>query len=843
MKEDSTPARGHVMRGRVFVWANVVVLAWLALAVMLLALHDAFRVPVWAALHALLLGAVTNAIVIWSEHFVVTLCRVPGPSPRRLAFGLSALNLFVLVALVGVTTDVAVLAGIGGAAVAVIATVHTVHLLRLRKTALPGRFGYLTGFYGTASAALVAGAVSGAGLAVGAAHWYARLWAAHAHLTLLGWIGLSVLGTLFTLWPTTTGSRIRQGTITAARRALPVLAGGLALATGGVLAANVWVTAAGLLGYAAGIAVAITALWSRPRGAAAWMLAAGTGWLGTAVLLDAVRLLLAGTVEDLPEVIGTVLPVLAVGFTAQVLIGALTWLLPVVLGRGPAEHKAIADVLARGWQSRALATNIAVPLVAFRLPAPVPQIGWALAAVSVAAFVVLALRVAVPAARNRALTSDPGQVQPRGTTTGVLAGLVVVVVAVALAGSGHSTTSAVPDGARTVDVTLSGMRVRPDAVTVPDGTRLVLRVTNQEAMPHDLRLDSGGSTPRLARGETALLDVGQVRGDRRAWCTVAGHRAAGMMMTIRTDGGHRHEPSEQDSHETAPALDLAASPSPGWKSRDAALAPAGGTTHRVELRVTEQDLEVAPGRRERRWTFAGTAPGPALRGRVGDQFEITLVNDTTMGHGIDFHAGALAPDGPMRTIAPGERLVYRFTAHRAGAWLYHCSTMPMSQHIANGMYGAVIIDPPELPSADREYLLVSSQLFLGAPGSDAQVGNIRAGRPDGWTFNGMAAQYDHAPLTARTGERVRIWVVNAGPGDTTAFHVVGAQFDTVYREGAWLLRPPDAAGGAQVLDLAPAQGGFVELTFPEPGHYPFVDHDMRHAENGAHGLFTVTEHQ
>src|SRR4029079_8025991 len=128
----------------------------------------------------------------------------------------------------------------------------------------------------------------------------------------------------------------------------------------------------------------------------------------------------------------------------------------------------------------------------------------------------------------------------------------------------------------------------------------------------------------------------------------------------------------------AAGLDLAASPSPGWTPRDATLAPASGAVHRMELRATEQDLEVAPGVRQRRWVFAGTAPGPTLRGRVGDQFEITLINDTAMGHGIDFHDGALAPDQPMRTIAPGERLVYRFTAHRAGAWLYHCSTMPMS---------------------------------------------------------------------------------------------------------------------------------------------------------------------
>ncbi|WIX98047.1 multicopper oxidase domain-containing protein [Amycolatopsis mongoliensis] len=836
-------------RGPVFVWANVVVLGWLTVAVGLLAAHQLLGLPGWVALHALLLGAATNAIVIWSEHFVVTLCRVPGPPPRRLALGLTALNLFVVTTIVGVTIDITALAGVGGTGVAAIAAVHTVHLLRLRKASLPGRFGYLIGFYAAASAALVAVAVLGAGLAIGAADWYARLWAAHVHLALLGWIGLSVLGTLFTLWPTTTGTRITAGGLKAARRALPTLTAGLLLAVGGMLTANVWVTVAGLACYAAGTVLVIVPLRPAGRisGPAAWMLAAATGWVAIAVLLDATRLVLAGSVDALPEIVGTVMPVLAVGFTAQVLVGALTQLLPVVLGRGPAEHKAVAGILARGWQLRTVAANVAVPLVAAGLPEPLPRIGWALAGLSAATFVTLALRVAVPVARRGALDLEPGPQPPRGTTTGVLAGLIVVVVATALATSGRNSPAptTVSGAEHTVEVTLGGMRILPGTIDVPAGSRLVLRVTNQDAMVHDLRLDTGEHTPRLARGETALLDVGPVSGDRQAWCDVAGHRAAGMKLSIRVQGGHQHTPATPDSENgtaAVPGLDLAADPSPGWVPRDATLAPSTGTVHRIELRVGERDVEVAPGRRERRWTFGGTTPGPTLRGKVGDRFEITLVNDTAMGHGIDFHAGALAPDGPMRTLAPGERLVYRFTAQRAGAWLYHCSTMPMSQHIANGMYGAVIIDPPGLPAVDREYVLVGSQLYLGDPGSDSQVAKIRAGQPDGWMFNGTAAQYDHAPLVARTRERVRIWVVNAGPGDTTSFHVVGAQFDTLYKEGGWLLRPTDTAGGAQALDLAPAQGGFVELTFPEPGHYPFVDHDMRHAENGAHGSITVTEH-
>ncbi|MFC0602532.1 multicopper oxidase domain-containing protein [Streptomyces palmae] len=244
--------------------------------------------------------------------------------------------------------------------------------------------------------------------------------------------------------------------------------------------------------------------------------------------------------------------------------------------------------------------------------------------------------------------------------------------------------------------------------------------------------------------------------------------------------------------------------------------------------------------RQQMWTFGGTAPGPTLRGRVGDVFEVTLVNDDpSMGHGIDLHAGSLAPDRPMRTIQPGERLVYRFRAERAGAWLYHCSTAPMLQHIGNGMYGAVVIDPPGLADVDHEYLLVS-ELYLGTPGSTAQVAEMRRNTPDAWVFNGIANQYAKRPLKVRAGDRARFWVVTAGPSDGIAFHVVGTVFDTVYKEGAYLLKP-DQPGGSQVLDLAAAQGGFVETRFPEAGHYAFVDHDMRHAGAGAMGMVEVSD--
>jgi nitrite reductase (NO-forming) len=226
---------------------------------------------------------------------------------------------------------------------------------------------------------------------------------------------------------------------------------------------------------------------------------------------------------------------------------------------------------------------------------------------------------------------------------------------------------------------------------------------------------------------------------------------------------------------------------------------------------------------------------------VGDRFVVTLVNDGTIGHSIDFHAGALAPDRPMRTLEPGQSLTYRFTARRAGIWMYHCSTMPMSAHIANGMFGAVVIEPPDLAPVDHSYLLVQSEQYYGPPGGTVDAGKVAAEQPDAVVFNGYANQYDHDPIRVEAGDRVRIWVLDAGPNRATSFHVVGGQFPTAYAEGAYLLRDggPDGTGGSQSLALAAAQGGFVELELDEPGRYPFVSHVMVDAERGAHGVIEV----
>ncbi|MFC2574326.1 MAG: copper oxidase, partial [Actinomyces oris] len=173
------------------------------------------------------------------------------------------------------------------------------------------------------------------------------------------------------------------------------------------------------------------------------------------------------------------------------------------------------------------------------------------------------------------------------------------------------------------------------------------------------------------------------------------------------------------------------------------------------------------------------------------------------------------------------------------------STSPMSLHLAAGMHGAVIIDPPGLAAVDREYVIVASEVYLGPEGGEPNTEKIAAKTPDLMTFNGVAFQYHQQPLKAKVGERVRFWVMAAGPSLPTSFHAVGLQFDQVFFEGAWTLGGPNRigaawSGGSQALGLQPAQGGFVECVASEPGHYVFVTHSFADMEKGAHGVLEVS---
>jgi nitrite reductase (NO-forming) len=392
------------------------------------------------------------------------------------------------------------------------------------------------------------------------------------------------------------------------------------------------------------------------------------------------------------------------------------------------------------------------------------------------------------------------------------------------------------------DVEVGEFYVSPSSIEVPAGAEVVVNVTNAGTMPHDLKLGGQTGTPMIDPGDSVEASLGVVAGSTEAWCTVAGHKEAGMVLVINVtgDAAGGETAAADDAADTGAAIDFNAAPPPEFEPYDPALEPApGGTEHDLTLHATETVVEVAPGVEQEVWTFNDTVPGPVLRGKVGDIFTVTLINDGQLGHSIDFHASKVAWSDEMRTIEPGESLVYQFEAKHAGIWMYHCGTAPALHHIGNGMFGAIIIDPPDLPAVDHEFIFVQSEYYLGPQGQPGDLTKMQAEQHDAVVFNGYVNQYFHHPIQVETGERIRAWVLDAGPSENSSFHIVGTVFDTVYKEGAYLLRPDDSAGGSQAIDLQPAQGGFVEFTFDEDGLYLAVTHKFANVGKGALGVFQV----
>jgi nitrite reductase (NO-forming) len=224
---------------------------------------------------------------------------------------------------------------------------------------------------------------------------------------------------------------------------------------------------------------------------------------------------------------------------------------------------------------------------------------------------------------------------------------------------------------------------------------------------------------------------------------------------------------------------------------------------------------------------------------VGDTWVVTLVNRTGMTHSVDFHAASQAM-AAMPMAAPGQSVTTTFRTMYSGIYLYHCGTAPVLEHLANGMFGAIIIDPPGLAPVAHEFVVVQSELYLGPQGQSGDYAKMASGTPDAVVFNGYYDQYLHSPLRVQAGQRVRVWVLDAGPSDDSAFHVVGAQFTTVFSNGAYLLRPGGPAGGAaQTLDLMPGEGGFAEFTVAAAGQYEMLDHHLDRAAAGAAGYLVA----
>ncbi|WP_402371931.1 multicopper oxidase domain-containing protein [Isoptericola rhizosphaerae] len=834
---------------------------WAVAAVLVISVHRFFPAGGWLMVHLVLLGTVSAAILVWSQHFADAILRRPAPG-GRVSHGARLVGHTLGAALVvtGIVADTWTLVLFGGVVLAVVALAHVALVTLQARRALPARFARLVHYYIAAALALVIGV--GAGVLLARVDlppgWYDRIYPAHLAFNLLGWIGFTVVGTIVLLWPTVLRTRITDTAERTARRSLWLLVVGLLVVAAACVADTGPLVALGVLVYLAGLVLVVVegakqARQARPTSFAALSIAAAVAWFAGCTVAFGVILSTADTAADAAVALSGLVAPFAGGFAAQIVVGALSYLLPVVIGGGPRTSRHTIAELDRAAVFRVTVVNAGGVLYVL----PVPSLVRVL--VSLVVFTVFVSFLWLVARALLAVRRAPQRAPHRAGTAGSLAAAAAVLVlsatgGIALdpaaAGIGGTTASASASGeTTTVDVVMDDMRFEPAVIEVPVGNRLVVNLTNGDTMDHDLTIANGVRGDRLSPGESTVVDAGVVAGDLDAWCSVAGHRLLGMTLDIIAVGappGEEHDRGGSGAHSSdAPPHPVSgATPGPEFEAADAALSPAAAATvHEHTFVVSDLERDVAPDTSQSSWTFSDTVPGPTLRGKVGDTFEITLVNDGTIGHSIDFHAGALAPDEPMRTIAPGESLTYTFTATRAGIWMYHCATAPMSLHIAAGMFGAVIIDPPGLPDIDREYLLVQSEHYLGAHGGEPDTTAIASQHPDLVVFNGYADQYMFAPLEARVGERVRVWVLDAGPNRPSSFHVIGGQFDTVYLEGDYLLHDGGStgAGGSQALALQPAQGGFVELVFAEAGNYPFVTHILSDAEKGASGLFAVKE--
>jgi nitrite reductase (NO-forming) len=392
-----------------------------------------------------------------------------------------------------------------------------------------------------------------------------------------------------------------------------------------------------------------------------------------------------------------------------------------------------------------------------------------------------------------------------------------------------------------IEIEAFDLGFKPAALSVEKAGTYTVRLSNTGAAPHDLTFADGTKISALG-GESAEGMVNVPDGGLTFICSIPGHEAAGMKGAVSV--GAAASPGGGDDHGgPAPVGDVAADPNaPEYKLYDAkAPARLSGDVHDIDLVITEEAKTVAAGFVQKVWTFNGTVPGPVIRVKVGDKIRIHLKNPATsqLSHSIDFHASQVAWNDEMTSIAPGEEKLYEWTADYAGVWMYHCGTSPALHHIANGMYGMVIVEPKEgLPKVDHEFALVQSEWYLGQQGKETDLAKAMAAAPapDFVLFNGVASQYLDHPLEVGTGKRVRVFVLDAGPSVDSSFHIVGTIFDTVIKEGVFLTKGNTGNWGSQAVDLSPAQGAIIEFTTAEDGLYPIVTHAFNLVGRGALGL-------
>ncbi len=372
-----------------------------------------------------------------------------------------------------------------------------------------------------------------------------------------------------------------------------------------------------------------------------------------------------------------------------------------------------------------------------------------------------------------------------------------------------------------------------------DGDVVQVSLVNNDGIEHDVVFpDFNAGTDRVNRKGASSVTVFRAdkAGEYPYFCSLPGHRQAGMEGKLVVGGVKG--PVVALPPATSIIRDPADLPGP--------LPARPPRTLTFDLEAVELVGKLATETTYNYWTFNGKVPGPFLRVRVGDTVELNFKNreGSRMIHSIDLHAVTGPGGGAVVTqTPPGEMRSFRFKALNPGLYVYHCATPMVANHISNGMYGMILVEPPEgLSKVDHEFYVMQGELYTdrlyGRRGHDEfSVEKLLAERAEYFVFNGaVGALTSEHPMKAKVGETVRIFFGVGGPNATSSFHVIGEIFDRVYSQAA--IGSPTATN-VQTTTVGPGGATIVEFKLEVPGRYILVDHALSRLERGLAGFLIV----